>query len=84
MTRPSFNIDPAARRVLYVARAAGSSPVKALRKLRGLTLMALASTARMDPAQLDLIEQQSELGAPMLSQLASLARALRVPVEAVR
>lgn len=78
------NIDSSAARVVSNARAYGHSPIKALRLFRGLTTRGLASAAYMDPAQLDLIEQQSELGAPLLTELESLARALDVPVDVVR
>ena len=77
-------LDASAAMVVSIAKAGGNSPIKALRLLRGLTTRGLASAAYMDPAQLDLIEQQSELGAPLLTELESLARALDVSVDAVR
>lgn len=78
------NIDASLASIVSNARAHGNSPIKALRLFRGLTTRGLASAAYMDPAQLDLIEQQSELGAPLLTELESLAWALDVPVDAVR
>jgi len=78
------NLDARAVNVVSIAKAGGNSPIKALRLFRGLTTRGLASAAYMDPAQLDLIEQQSELGAPLLTELESLARALDVSVDAVR
>jgi hypothetical protein len=78
------NLDARAVKVVSIAKAGGNSPIKALRLFRGLTTRGLASAAYMDPAQLDLIEQQSELGAPLLTELESLARALDVSVDAVR
>ena len=78
------NSEASPASIVSKARVHGHSPIKALRLFRGLTTRGLASAAYMDPAQLDLIEQQSELAAPLLTALASLARALDVPVDAVR
>lgn len=84
MTGRMITIDAEAARVVRTARAACTSPLKAIRLHRGLTARGLASAARIDPAQLELIEQQSELGAPLLIEWEALARALNVPVAAVR
>ena len=83
MTVSQMSIDAAAG-VAATARTASHSPLKAVRLHRGLTATGLAGAVGMDPAQLDLIEQQSELGAPLWTQWQALAHALNVPVDAVR
>jgi transcriptional regulator with XRE-family HTH domain len=60
------------------------TPIRGLRRARGLSHNQLAAMVGMDPAHLDLIERQSPLAAPTLQELQALARVLSCRVEDLR
>jgi hypothetical protein len=56
------------------------TPIHELRRKRGLSISALARLVRMDPAHLELIEQNSNFAAPSRAELEDIAAALGASV----
>jgi DNA-binding Xre family transcriptional regulator len=64
--------------------AVQETPIRGLRRARGLSHNQLAAMIGMDPAHLDLIERQSPLATPTLQELEAIARILSCRVEDLR
>jgi transcriptional regulator with XRE-family HTH domain len=73
--------DHEARTVIDHATAHGLSPLRAVREHRGLSLEAVASSAKFDPRSLAAYEDHAGVAMPDKAIRLALAKCLGVPVE---